>query len=235
MNIKKGICWGIGLMIGMFVLHVSAAQSYQTAGNYVTESVFQDNFSLGQSENVYLSQLDLNEVASREGVGTAANYVLSSVVLSMNGVVYGSIYFKNNSVSPVSPSFRVLGESRLTFGTAVTPDESYSKTTPIGTIAPGGEYTEQINIMGSATPKEVTITDDLQRFLGAGTIETIASFPVDGWFSSGGTDWTSTVALQGKADIAITYNYEYVPEPSSVALITLGCVVLALRRKRIIV
>lgn len=241
MNHCKLLRWGAWLVIGLFALNVSAAASYETAYNRVTESVFQDHFALGQDENgdnltksVFLSQLDLNEVARREGVGTAANYVLSSVVLSMNGVVYGSIYFKNNSASPVTPSFKVAGQSMLTFGSDVTPYESYSRTTPIGTIAAGGEYNDAaVNIVGSATPKTMTITEGLDRFLGTGTIETIGAFPVDGYFSSGGTAFDSTVALQGKADIAVTYNYDYitVPEPTSMVLVMLGGAVLALHRK----
>lgn len=236
--------WGVGLLAGFCALHVYAAPTWDVANNKVTYSVFQDNFALGQdgdgnnlTKSVFLSKLDLGQVASQEGVGTAANYLLSSVVLSMNGVVYGTVYFKNNSGSPVTPTFKVSGYSELAYGTDVTAPESYSRTTSIGTIPSGGVYSDtQVSIAGSATPKTVTITEDLGRFLGTGSIETIGAFPVDGYFSSGGTSFDATVSLQGKADISVTYFYDYtaVPEPTSMALVTIGCAVLALRRKRVI-
>ena len=243
MNIKNRYSWAAGFIIGIFALQGNAAESWNVANNRVTYSVFQDNFELGTLpndggnlwKNVSLSQLNLSQVASQEGVGTAANYALSSAVLSMNGIVYGTIYYKNNSESTVTPTFKVSGTSLLEYGSDATPDESYSRTAAIGTIAPQGEYSDTaVSIAGSATPKTVTITEDLERFLGTGTIVTRAAFPVDGYFTTGGTDFDSTVALQGKADITITYNYTYdpVPEPSSVALITLGFAALALRRKR---
>jgi hypothetical protein len=239
MNQCKLLRWGAVLVVGTFAIHVSATESWDIGNNSVTYSVFQDNFELGIDVNgdnltksVSLSKFDSGAVASHEG-GTAANYVLSSVVLSMNGTVYGSVYFKNNSASAVTPSFKVIGYSELTYGSEVTPAESYNKTTAIGTIGAGGEYSQSVNLVGSASAKSVTITEGLSSFIGSGTIETLGAFPVDGYFVSGGTDWNSTVSLQGKADIAVTYNYTAVPEPTSFALITLGCAVLALRRKRV--
>lgn len=232
------------LGVVFFSIQAFAATTWDLENNRVTYSVFQDNFQLGQDQqgnnltkSVALSQLNLSTVAQQEGVGTAANYVLTSVVLSMNGSVYGSVYFKNNGSAPLTATFKVTGFSELSLGTDVTPAETYSRTTPIGTIAAGSEYSDpNVSVLGSVSPKTVTITEDLQRFLGSGTIETIGAFPVDGYFTAAGAEWVSTVALQGKADISVTYNYEYssVPEPTSMALVAMGCAALALRRKRVI-
>jgi len=144
----------------------------------------------------------------------------------------------NTGVSSLSPRYAISGQSMITYGSASTSDENYSGTVLFPSIAPAATYTmENINVAGSATPQTVTITEDLSRFLytgvGSATIETIGAFPVFGTFTVGGTKVLADISLQGKADIAVTYNYTAVPEPTSFALITLGCAVLALRRKRV--
>ena len=232
MNIKNRYSWAAGFIIGIFALQGNAAESWNLENNSVTYSVSVANIPLGSTETkVNLSKLNLTEVATQEGWGTGVDVALSSVVLSMNGVIVGSIYYWNRSAETVSPTFVVSGTSALRYGLDATSPESYSSSTPMGVIAPNGEYSEpNVSIAGSAAPKTVTITEGLERFLGAGTIETIAVFPVTGIFESGGTRFATEISLLGSADISITYNY--VPEPSSVALLTMGFAALALRRKR---
>lgn len=226
------------LSVVFFSIQAFAATTWDLENNRVTYSVFQDNFQLGSkiTQSVSLSQLNLSEVAQQEGLGTAANYTLASVVLSMNGTVYGTIYLKNNNASPVEPTFKVMGSSKLSFGATATSSQSYYQEVEIGTIASRAEYSGNVTVQGSAPPSSVSITQDLERFLGTGTIETVGTFPVDGYFASAGSDYNTVISLQGKADISVTYNYEYssVPEPTSMALVAMGCAALALRRKRVI-
>lgn len=183
-----------------------AATTWDIANNRVTYSVFEDNFQLGSkvTKSVLLPKLNLSEVATQEGLGTAVNYTLASVVLSMNGTVYGSIYLKNNSALTVEPTFMVMGSSQLSFGSVSTPSEYYNQEVPIGTISVGQEYSENLSFTGSAVPSSVNITQDLTRFLGSGTIEAIGSLPVNGFFSSAGSDYNAVISLQGKADISVT-------------------------------
>ena len=238
MNIKNRYSWAAGFIIGIFALQGNAAESWNIGNNSVTYSESLANIALGGTGmQVALSQLNLSTVATKENVGTAADYVLSSVVLSMNGVVVGSIKYDNFDTYTVSPTFTVTGSSTLSFGSDVTAPESYSSSTPIGEVAAGGTYSDpNVSIVGSVAPKTVTIEKtidrDLSEYLGDKTILTTVAFPVTGAFVTEGTDFSTRVALKGSADIQITYNYEYVPEPSSVALITLGFAALALRRKR---
>lgn len=205
MKMHNGYCLSVGVVIGMTSLNALAAESWNVANNSVTYSVLQDGIPLGSSSSktVALNQLSLSEVATREGVGTDANYTLTSVVLSIHGSVYGTVYFKNKSPDAVTPSFMVLGTSKLTYGTDSTPNESYYSEVPIGTIAgSGGTYNNNSVLVEGSGVQAKTISSDLARFLGTGTIATIATFPVNGFFSSAGTDYDATVALQGMADIA---------------------------------
>jgi len=233
MNIKNGYCLRVGLVIGIFALHGNAAESWNIGNNSVTYSVSLTGIDIAESEtSVSLSKLNLSEVAVRENVGTAANYALSSVVLSMNGVIVGAIYYQNNSSVTRSPTFVVTGSSGFSFGSDATASESYSLTTPLSVPKDGVYSDSSVSIAGSVEPKTVTITEGLDRFLGDGTetIMTMATFDLSANWLNTGANTVSWNTLTGSADISITYNY--VPEPSSVALLTLGCAVLALRRKR---
>lgn len=229
----------LGLVIATFAMHVSAGTSWDINNNSVTYSVLQEGIPLGStaSMGVALNQLNLSELAAQEKVGSAVNYTLTSVVLSIHGTIYGTVYFKNKSADAVTPSFKVSGNSKLYFAETSTAKEYYDSEVSIGTIAAsGGTYNNNSVVVEGEGKQSVTIASDLARFLGTGTIATIAKFPVDGYFSSGGTSFDSTVSLQGKADIAVTYYYDYtaVPEPTSMALLSLAGAVLALRRKRVV-
>ena len=96
-------------------------------------------------------------------------------------------------------------------------------------------YNKVLSVGGAPNGQSMTIVDDLARFVGTGNIQAVAAFPVDAYFTSYGTDYESVVQIKGKADISVTYNYEYVPEPTGAALLSIGSIVIALRRKRVAV
>lgn len=208
---------------------------WSTSGQ-VTYSTSVTSIPLGEeaaSTQINLSQFNSAAVAQAKG-GNANEYTLSKVVLSINGSIYGSVEYVNNSSVDNTPKFKIHGTSALTFDNVSTSDESYSKIITYPTIAAGERYTKQISESGSGTVSTPEITSDLQRFIGNGTIATYADFPVDGYFSVYGTDYTSKVAVMGAADVSVTYYYAYnpVPEPSTLALLGFGCAAVLARRRR---
>jgi hypothetical protein len=221
----------VGSFLGLTEVRAQSAWSWDTESNAATFSIFQDNIMLGgDGVAVGLDQLSLADVASQEGVGTALEYALTSVVLAIDGTVYGTIYFRNNGTTAVRPSFRIEGDSTLSFESQATQDETYFSSLPLGSVQPGATYAADVNNFGSGA-ESVSITDDLSRFLGIGQFSTMINFPVDVYFSSAGSQSESVIALQGSADVSVTYNYEMVPEPSTALLVGLGCGIIALRRR----
>jgi hypothetical protein len=211
---------------------------WNTELNTVTYSVLVDPVELGPeyrtSTQVDLSQFNAAVAATQDG-GNASQYSLTKVVLGLDSTVYGSFTFQNNGVATVHPYYDYAGYSRLEYGSYSTANETYSSGYNLGNVATGVQVSRTINNAGSGAVSSPDITSGLSGFTGTDTAATTLYFPVSGSFSSGGVDWTSTVAVQGKATVSVTYYYDYatpVPEPTSLALIGLGVAVVALRRRR---
>lgn len=160
-------------VVPLSFLHAAESAVWDTANSTVTYSTTVSGIALGGGAlQVNLSQFSSAAAASEEG-GSAAQYTLSQVVLSIDGTICGNIYFHNTGTATVTPSFRVGGgESSLAFGSHVT---------------------------------------------GTDTIATRVTFLGDGYFSSAGTSSETVISVLGAANVSGTY--EYVHEPSSLALL----------------
>jgi hypothetical protein len=228
-------------LVLLAVIGARAADSvvWDTANNTVTYYTDVDPVELGpefmKSTTVGLAQFNA-EVAATQGGGTASQYTLAKVVLGLDSTVYGSITFQNNGTATVTPTYYYSGYSRLVYGDLTTAQETYDHPLALGTVASGERVSKTLDNLGSGAVSSADITSDLAGFIGAGTATTTLYFPVSGTFYSGGVDFTTTVAVQGRATASVTYyyNYEPIPEPSTLALLAMGCVVVMLRRRRAI-
>lgn len=218
----------------MPLLHAAESVLWNTANNSVTYSTSINNLTLGSTATlVSLSQFNSQAVAAQEG-GSAGQYTLSSAVLTLDGSVYGTIVFHNNGPISVSPTYDFSGYSKLTYGAYSTPKEYYDgNAVALGTVDPGAEVSVPVSSSGDGAVSTANITSALASFIGSSTIETSLYFPVTGLFDSGGTVFTTTLALRGSADVSVTYSYAYdpIPEPTSLALLGFGCAALLTRRR----
>jgi hypothetical protein len=173
----------IGLS-GIFSGQLLAATVLACETNQVPPSVIQGNVHGGPdaggphaATRVSLSQREVWDVASQEGVGTAARSVLSSVVSSFKGGVSVSSHAQKNSVSPVPSAFKVYGAGELSPEAAMP--AAGAKPMLVGMSALGREKNAQrVENSGSVRREALSITKDLKLFLGAGGIKSFGAVSV---------------------------------------------------------
>ena len=227
------IIWFILIVIApLSVLRAAETAVWDTSNNSVTYSTTVDNLTLGSTPtDVSLSQFSAAAAAGQEG-GSSGQYTLARVVLSLDGTVYGTVQFQNNGPVTVNPTYDFSGYSRLTYGGYSTDREYYDgNAVSLGSVATGAQTSIGVNSFGTGSVSTPNITSALAGFSGTDTISASLYFPVGGLFSSGGTDFTTTLALRGLANVSVTYYYSEVPEPSSLAMLGVGCVAILSRRR----
>lgn len=221
----------------MILLPLSLAQAADTGdwtANSVTYSASVDNILLGAggTANVNLSQFNTAWAAAARG-GSASDFTLSYAVITLDGSIHGTVNYAVTSANEAYPYIMFTGTgSRLTFGTDVTAREKY-ETVEIGQLNPGDSLVNY-GITSQGTTGSVSspnITSDLGRFLGSGDIVTVANFTSVFANLTVATGDSGNLNLVGLANASITYYYDQVPEPSTLALLGLGCVTVLMRRR----
>lgn len=93
----------------------------------------------------------------------------------------------------------------------------------------GPAYADRVKVQESGAIASTYIGD----YQGTGTFNvSYKSSQEQSWSGSGGNS-TSSSPMSASGSVSITYEYEPVPEPSSFALLGLGGIVLALRRRKV--
>jgi hypothetical protein len=220
-------------VIPLSFLH--AAESVVWDGDTkVTYSRYVDNLTLGSTPTaVNLSQFSATKLAEHFSADPGI-FTLTKAILSIDGTVYGTVWFQNNDSESRSatPTFNVTGgNSKLTFGGQSTPIQYFNDGVEIGSVAAGQRIDTSVSVTGSggAVTKSY-ITDALAAFIGNGDITTSATLKGAGaFYVEGISASTSGFDLYGAANVSVTY--EYVPEPSTLALLGFGCAALLTRRR----
>ncbi len=226
----------------MILLPLSLAHAADTGvwtANSVTYSASLDNIVLGLGGTVRemnLSQFNTSWAAAARG-GSANDFTLLYAVISLDGSVHGTINFSNYSGLADTPELYFTGTgndgSLLSYGSDATSREHY-ETVNLGTVANNTALVNYgVNSQGTA-PGSVSsgnISTDLGRFLGTGEITTLADFTsVKGRLTISDGE-SGSINLVGLANASITYYYDQVPEPSTLALLGFGCVTVLMRRR----
>jgi len=211
----------------------SETAAWDLANNTVTYTV-SSTFGRNTPTSVSLSQFDASDVALQEGSG---EYVLSKVVLTLNGSISAVLSYQNTTASSQDVAVQnVGGGSYFTYAPlgVTSATENYSIQHNFGTVASGAIVTAgdptPLQALGSGAVSSGFITSDLSSFIGSGDISTVVTFASMFW--DWGAEGLKNETLVRSADMSVTYYYDVVPEPSTSALACLGSAVLLLRRRR---
>lgn len=227
---------GAMFLIPMALLHATETAYWDVGNNTVTYVTKVSGLTDGASQTVYLSKFNsANAIAAGEAAGKT--YTLTSIVLSIDGAISGTLSFQNNTAGSLS-----VGEAYVTTdlshkgfvltsgGTVLK--ESITYTDPHAPFSVAANSTVNHSFTDETGTKVYTptISSALEAYTGSGTF---ASTVYQKFYVSASADagiLMGLVGTVGAADVSITYNY--VPEPSTLVLLGLGCAAVASRRRR---
>lgn len=207
---------------------------WDTAKNTVTYTV-SSTFGMNTPTAVSLSQFDTGAASLQENGGS---FVLSKVVLTLDGSLSAVLTYNNTTAASQNVSVQnMAGGSYFTYSplNITSGTENYNISYNFGTVDSGVAVTagspNPLVANGTGPVSSGDITSDLSSFLGTGKINPVVNFSLMGWVW--GAEGTKSEQVTRAADLSVTYYYDAVPEPSSLALLGFGSVVLLMRRKKI--
>jgi PEP-CTERM motif len=225
------------LMIAALIALTGVAQGVQIwdiANNSVTDSrtiVFNTPGTATISDI-----LKFNSASAVAAGEVAGSYVLTSVVLTISGSdMSGTFEFNNTFGSAGTVTFANYAAGQgLTFTAAgattiQTMTHAFNGGVPYA-MAPFELKSETFApTMGAAGSS--TISTGLDAFTGTGNLESSSASLAAQMSDNKDAGIFSGSLANGTAGLSITYNYTLVPEPTSMALLAIGCAVLGLRRR----
>lgn len=230
---NKKISWLLITALPFSYSFSSETATWDTANNTVTYTV-SSTYGMNSPTSVSLSQFNSADAATQEGSG---DYVLTRVVLSLNGSISAVLTYENTTASSQNVSVQNMGGGSYFTYTPLgltSATETYNISHNFGSVASGATVTagDPVPLMayGSGTVSSGDITSDLASFIGDGTISTVVNFDLMAWVW--GAEGLKNETLVRSADMSVTYYYDVVPEPSTAALTAFGAAMLMLRRRR---